>query len=742
MPLTYHDVTTTQLHMLADAAKAWKKMGNRFGELEKNFEDHVLKATGDGSWRGEGFQAATSASGVIKHEYGAAKAEALAIAKILNEAQTQFAGFKKSIERIVKEAEGKNYRVNVHTGEVTYDWGSLTPEEIRTIKNDPENLRVIKKAERGFTSSIKKLVKEADDADHGVKLALTAAVTDTDGKGSLNGFNSAAEGDMEKVEAKRASELATKLDSEGKLPPREIAEMRRLARDNSHDTAFSRTLLNSLGPQGTVEFTNNLNMAARDSDSGNKSGYLAIEKGLANSLGTATKDTDSTFYKKWREEMKKVGVQRFDDALPSAVGQKSSQPRGYQSMLTLMEQGDPKSFSSEMLQDLGQDIRAAEDPDKGGDSDIWDLPGTHSGKSDGWFANDPMDSTLGIMSHQPGTATEFLDPGPDKENDMLRYLIKERDWEISEETTWTGNVSHTKGIEDGDSRMGLGRAMEAAATGQQPLGPDDPPRPNATHTSPQARVMESAINLTDPGVGGDGIHKNVQRPLANALADYAPDTHESLDRVSDEGTNPGVRGSADDARMFAEPGALRRVMRGVSDDPDAYTLLHQAEREQIKQEIASLPSDAKPNSLVVEDTMGHAAKSMGVFDAIKQDITTDIRDDKQAEADWNAKVVYHIVGGALTPIPGAGDAVQRGIDTWTWNMSNDQKESATTEANAKIAERYLESESQTRHFVGDWGERAGYARDSPQINVLQEAAMQARHDVRDETSSQLGNGDY
>ena len=27
MPLTYHDVMTTQLDMLVDAAKAWKKMG-------------------------------------------------------------------------------------------------------------------------------------------------------------------------------------------------------------------------------------------------------------------------------------------------------------------------------------------------------------------------------------------------------------------------------------------------------------------------------------------------------------------------------------------------------------------------------------------------------------------------------------------------------------------------------------------------------------------------------------------
>ena len=81
--------------------------GDRFGELKTNFEDHVLKVTEDGSWRGEGFQAATSASGVIKYEYGAAKAEALAIAQILQEAYSQFHGFKQSIDKIVKDAESK-----------------------------------------------------------------------------------------------------------------------------------------------------------------------------------------------------------------------------------------------------------------------------------------------------------------------------------------------------------------------------------------------------------------------------------------------------------------------------------------------------------------------------------------------------------------------------------------------------------------------------------------------------------
>ena len=76
---------------------------------------------------------------------------------------------------------------------------------------------MIAKAERDFTSSIKKLVQKVDDVDQGVMRALTRAVSDTsiDG-GGFGGFNAHAEGDLEKA---GAPETATRTDgwkSDGK----------------------------------------------------------------------------------------------------------------------------------------------------------------------------------------------------------------------------------------------------------------------------------------------------------------------------------------------------------------------------------------------------------------------------------------------------------------------------------------------------------------------------------------------
>ena len=444
MPLTYHDVMTTQLHMLVDAAKAWKKMGNRFGELKTNFEDHVLKVTGDGSWRGEGFQAATSASGVIKHEYGAAKAEALAIANIIQEAYTQFHGFKQSIDKIVKEAESKGYKVNAHTGEVLYDWERLTPEENRAMKNDPENGRLIAKAERDFTSSIKKLVQEADDADQGVKLALTAAVTDQDGKGAVQGFNSAAEGDMEKVEAKRASELAEKIKSGEQLSGKQQTEMSVLMRDNSGDKTFSKTFLTGIGgAEGTVQLSKRMAELGYGHDVRNgmtfehqkgQPAYLGLENSLARTVATATKvpravskyppgsekyeawlkTSDGEFYSNYMEELREVGTEEYGD--------RPNSTRGYQSFVSMMKNGDAE-FDDHFLHQLGDDIIAAEDKD----GSIW------TKRDDGVLGveSDPLDGVMGLMSKDPATATAFLDPsGTDNldKNDHLEYLLKDREW--------------------------------------------------------------------------------------------------------------------------------------------------------------------------------------------------------------------------------------------------------------------------------------------------------------------------
>ena len=52
--------------------------------------------------------------------------------------------------------------------------------------------------------------------------------------------------------------------------------------------------------------------------------------------------------------------------------------------------------------------------------------GRFSGDDRGWFANDPLDGVLGLMSRDPVTSTAYLDP---EHGDNLKYLLHGRDWD-------------------------------------------------------------------------------------------------------------------------------------------------------------------------------------------------------------------------------------------------------------------------------------------------------------------------
>ncbi|WP_406729658.1 DUF6571 family protein [Streptomyces sp. GD-15H] len=175
-----------------------------------------------------------------------------------------------------------------------------------------------------------------------------------------------------------------------------------------------------------------------------------------------------------------------------------------------MQAGD--GYSGQFLKDLATDIRAVEDKKQGGDPDVWDLSGRFSGKDDGWFANDPLDGVLGIMAKDPGTATSYLDPGPDGKNDNLTYLLTERDWNHVDTTRWQGKVQVTgEDTFDQDVRAGLGLALAAGATGNV-AGADG--TEFGRHTAAQARVMHDTVNLLDYGHADGTFGEDKKEPRA------------------------------------------------------------------------------------------------------------------------------------------------------------------------------------------------------------------------------------
>ncbi|MEU8674651.1 hypothetical protein [Streptomyces sp. NPDC048560] len=203
MTLNYHDVMTADLSSFADVSGAWKKMGERFGELKTDYEKHVQGVLANGNWQGLAFGAQQQNASATAFEYGAAKAEALAIASLLTDAQTELTRLQKAVKDLVEDAEKKEYKVD-SSGKATYvGYDNLSPQERFSFQHDPDHSRLLADARdkaQGWTDEIAKAVKAVDAADQSVKRALSRATSDVsmDGIG-IGGFNTKAEGSLAKA---------------------------------------------------------------------------------------------------------------------------------------------------------------------------------------------------------------------------------------------------------------------------------------------------------------------------------------------------------------------------------------------------------------------------------------------------------------------------------------------------------------------------------------------------------------
>ena len=203
MTLNYQDVMTTDLSPLADVSDAWKKMGDRFGELKSDYEKHVQSVLGNGNWQGLAYSTQQQYALATAFEFGAAKAEALAVASLLMDAHTELTRLQKAVKDLVDDAVSKDYKVD-SSGKATYvGYDNLSEQEKYALHHDPEYPQLLSDARekaQGWTDDIGKAVKAVDDADQSVKRALTRATTDTSSDGiGIGGFNAQAVGDLAKA---------------------------------------------------------------------------------------------------------------------------------------------------------------------------------------------------------------------------------------------------------------------------------------------------------------------------------------------------------------------------------------------------------------------------------------------------------------------------------------------------------------------------------------------------------------
>ncbi|WP_236239694.1 PPE family protein [Streptomyces sp. CC228A] len=771
MALTYKKVMSTDYGKLTAAAKAWDDMAAELKKAESAYAAATKGLSlGAGNWQGLAQSRAYANFEGTQYEYGAAQTQARAIAGLLRDAHGQFTELKQRLESVVADARKDKMAVDAE-GSVRPD---LSADVKRALVHDPDGQTLLaqyNRAAQSWEQQIQKYVKAFEDADAGVKLALTTAVKDSNkesgGKDATpNGFNAGAKSDIEQYELEYAKDVTTRLNNGDKVSTAEVDNLSRILRDNNneafeHRTKWGQTFLSSLGADGTLKLANKLNDFAYFESTKERGSYLAVQKGLANTISAATQvppfkrdgkvlevgsrayaeefakwrsSDNGRFYDTWTEDIRKAGTKEYDTIATqvhrATIGDQKA--LGYQSLVTLMQHGD--GYSAPFLLDLAEGIRTAEDPTRGGDKNIWDVDhkfdAQKPGKTDGWFANDPLDGLLGVMSRTPDAATAYFDSqsywpaegdrGIRKFDDNLEYLQTKRDWEVVNEY----KASHKDGMPvyrgdvlDADSHVGFGAALEAATTGHAPGTPV--PEDFTKHTAAQARVLQDVITsyAEITKVDQSAMPENIRVNMANSLAYYPADVHEILVSQVDL---TGAGYATDTNGLSVSTETMNRFIRGVAEDGGAFRVVHDSQIGHISERIGNLTADdfkhtPKGENDAARGIAHDAGKTMGQLDYIRADVLGDQRDNQISQNNWAKVYNYHTSGIPVTGIPVVGDTIQRMIDIGTGKHA----EALNNDVAGKTKEQLIE------HY-----ERNGYPRLEQMINTRAESLMISQEDIK------------
>ncbi|MGW0191198.1 hypothetical protein ACWDV7_36530 [Streptomyces sp. NPDC003362] len=653
---TYHEIMTTDLSALTTAAKTWDGMAGEFAKQEKAYKRDVHGISMGPTWSGISADAANARFDITLQQFQYAQTEAKAVAGLLRDAHTQFVELCGRVKTARKEAIDAGMKIS-DQGVVSLDIERMSEAERRAVHHDPG----YREAVQSWQDRINKAVQDVTDADAGVRIALQAVVVDSSLVAGGKGFNGEAKDDVEKYEGQAAEKALNKLGKGGHLTDKEIAELRRTFRDNADDPHFSRTLLDGLGATGTIKLTNELNDLIHVRGGDRAGDYSAIETGLANALASATKDTKSHWYEDWRADMREAGVERHGT---DAQGARLDKAVGYQSLVTLMQKGH--GYSPDMVVDLTDDMIAAEKKDPG----IWQLKHEYAGKGDGWFANDPVDGMLGIMSRDPDAAASYLGS-----ESKMKYFMEQRDWDVTLHEHEGAKASTYSPGEDGDTRAGFGAALQAAATG---IDPSDKNAQYVEHSKQNEAVLKSAIkHLAD---SGDDFPPSLRQPMANILINHGGTVHAAMSNVDIAGS------PLDQSDLF-------EVTKQVSMDQDAYDTLNGGLNQAM---VANIHEAGQSES---KESLTRAGRTVGFLEEARAQAQGDPK-----TAEFAAKPLFD---EAIGYIPVVSGPVQQGFDYVTAQWLADEQKRLDDEATEQNVAHYEKRNGQLIALATEWKQVQG-----------------------------------
>jgi hypothetical protein len=664
---TYHEIMTTDLTALTTAAERWDGMAGEFEKQETAYRREVHGISMGASWTGLSADAAHARFDTTLKEFQYAQTEAKAIAALLRDAHDRFVEVRGRVVAARWDAVRAGMRVS--------DSGVVSRS------SDQPDTPGAPQAVQEWQDRITKAVRDVTDADTGVRVALAGVVVDSELLAGGRGFNGRAKGDVEQYEAEETERYLEKLGRGGELTDAQLAELERSFRDNSEDEGFSRMVLDDLGPAGTLKLTNELNDRIHVQGGAGAGACSAIETGLANTLATATKDTKSKWYGKWRTEMRRVGVEHY---ATDAQGLHLDKAVGYQSLVTLMQKGH--GYAPGMVEDLTDDMIATEKKHPG----IWRVKGTYAGAGGGWFANDPVDGMLGIMSRDPAEAARYL-----HSDAHMKYLMKERDWNVTLNDEGASKGGHYVPRLDGDDRAGFGAALQAGATG---IDPADREGVRVGDRAMNDAVFKSALTyLAD---SGDEFPPSLRKPMANVLINHGDTVHAAMGEVA-------IKKSPLDQHELFE------VVKQVSKSEGAYGTLNGGMNQAM---VSAIHNDHSKSA----DSLIRTGRTVGFLEEARVQAAGDPK-----VAEFETKPFFD---KAISYIPVGSSDVQAGFDYVTdqW-LADEQKRLDDKQADENV-QAYSKRNGQLMALAGEW--RKGHSVDgSSYFNPEEQISRSSRDGI-------------
>ncbi|MGW0530854.1 hypothetical protein [Streptomyces sp. NPDC003032] len=164
-------------------------MAEDFARLAGSYDKQVHGISLRDTWVGVSANAGAARFGATLQEFRGARSEAKAVAKLLRDARAEFTRLRKNIDHVRAEAVKDGMRVS-ELGVVAYDTSKLDSGTYTAYAHDPGYQDSARKAAQGWTEQLEAAVRAVNDADEGLKLALAAAMKDSNLQdGTVAGFN-------------------------------------------------------------------------------------------------------------------------------------------------------------------------------------------------------------------------------------------------------------------------------------------------------------------------------------------------------------------------------------------------------------------------------------------------------------------------------------------------------------------------------------------------------------------------